>query len=436
MYDSEKSFKLAFSNDATRRLEAQKAAEDMMEYIWASPTPYHCVQQTSERLEAKGFKEVSGTGTLGTCNGAHGQTLSDRGYIAKGGSILMWNRAGSGPVRIVTAHSDSPNLRIKPKADIDKANMKVVGVETYGGLLKNSWLDRDLGVAGHLIVESANSEIEEIPVRIDEPLLRVAQLAIHLDGDIRTKGLDLNAQTHLRPIWASADYETDFISHIADAVNVDPSKVLAHRLMTFDLTKPSLWGAQKQFLSSARIDNQLSCWAATNALIEAEPSGCAIVAIFDHEEVGSVSSTGADSAMIIDLMNRLALDTSGAVIISADCAHATHPNYSDRHDSNHNVDLNVGPVIKINANERYATTAYGSAVFAQACKRAGIDHQVFVNRTDLRCGSTVGPTTAARTGIETIDVGAAQLSMHSANETTGTYDPYLLEQALRAVFNS
>lgn len=407
-------------------------ANDLMAYIAASPTPRHAVAETARRLEAAGF-------------GAPPPTAEavEAGYRVRGGSIIAWRSAaaeGAGdntPCRLITAHTDSPNLRIKPRPDTTSVGVRQLGVEVYGGALINSWLDRDLGLAGHVILRQGDDVTTRL-VMIARPVMRIPQLAIHLDREINTKGLLLNKQTHMRPMWGlEGDEESGLIDVLAQELDVAPSDVLAFELMAYDLAAPSLGGWHDEFIAAPRIDNQLSCWAATEALIAAtDATGPRVIALFDHEEVGSTSATGADSSLLSGFLDEFAdAALDGALCISADCAHATHPNYADRHDADHQIALNGGPVIKVNANERYATTPMGHALFVDACKRAGVDHQVFVNRSDLACGSTVGPITAARTGIETVDVGAPQLAMHSARETTGSQDPHDLKRALIAVFD-
>ncbi|MEM7092871.1 MAG: M18 family aminopeptidase [Actinomycetota bacterium] len=400
-------------------------AEDFLAYVSASPSPRHCVAETARRLEAAGFS--GGTP-------ADGLTA---GFATRGGSLLAWRSNGDGPTRVVTAHTDSPNLRVKPRPDVTGAGIRQVGVEVYGGVLLNSWLDRDLGLAGHVIVRTDDG-IETRLALIDRAVLRIPQLAIHLDRDISSKGLLLNRQQHMKPMWGMAgeDDERTLADLLAAELDVEPDAILAHELMTFDLTPPAIGGWDDDFIASPRIDNQLSCWAATAALASTEAPGTQVIALFDHEEVGSTSSTGADSNMLADALGQLVGDSPSedSLCISADCAHATHPNYADRHDPEHQIALNGGPVVKVNANERYATTPLGHALFVDACERAEVPHQVFVNRTDLACGSTVGPVTAARTGLDTVDVGAPQLAMHSARETTGASDPGYLRRALSAVF--
>lgn len=398
-------------------------ATDFIAFVTASPTPRHCVGEVIQRLEQAGFSASTPT--------ADSPTL---GYQARAGSIVAWRTSTApGPVRVITAHTDSPNLRIKPQPDTVSAGVRQLGVEVYGGALVNSWLDRDLGLAGEIVTRDMASHL----VKIDRPVLRIPQLAIHLDREISTKGLHLNKQNHLNPMWGFAheddDEQTGLLHLLADHLNIAADDILAFQLMTHDVVPPALGGWNDEWLASPRIDNQLSCWAGIQALIESDAPGTQVVALFDHEEVGSTSATGADSALLESVLDALVVDAQeNSLCISADCAHATHPNYADRHDPDHHIAMNGGPVIKVNANERYATTPLGHALFANACERAGVPHQVFVSRTDMACGSTVGPITAARTGLDTVDVGAPQLAMHSIREMTGSADPSMFKDALTA----
>jgi len=405
-----------------------------MDFVTASPTPLHCVAESVRRLTAAKFKQVA-PGTSAT-----------KGYQQRAGSLIAWRTTKkAGPTRVVTAHTDSPNLRIKPKPDTTNAGAHQLGVEVYGGVLLNSWLDRDLGLAGQVICRPAKkrgrakqtSDVVSHLVTIDRPVLRIPQLAIHLDREINTKGLHLNKQNHLRPLWGFVHEDDDesagLAALLAEHLQVATDDILAWQLMTHDVVPPAFGGWRDEFIASPRIDNQLSCWAALEALIESDTPGTQVVALFDHEEVGSTSSTGADSNLLANALHELCSDPlENSLAISADCAHATHPNYADRHDPDHQIAMNGGPVIKVNANERYATTPLGHALFANACDKAGVPHQVFVSRTDMACGSTVGPITAARTGLDTVDVGAPQLAMHSVREMTGSADPAMLKAALSA----
>lgn len=436
-------------------------ANDFMAYVASAPTPRHAVAESVRRLTAVGFSDVAAS----TLQSPDSATLATSGYTTRAGSLIAWRRSETaGPTRVITAHTDSPNLRIKPHPDTSSAQLHQLGVESYGGLLLNSWLDRDLGLAGHVVIRSADGDaIETRLINVDRAVLRIPQLAIHLDREISQKGLLLNKQQHMKPIWgaiASGDSSDDDDGDASDTgdggdavtptlsrllgaeLDIDAERILAWELMMHDVAPPSLWGWHDEFIASPRIDNQLSCWAATEALAQAGgKTGLSIIALFDHEEVGSTSATGADSTLLSGVLDALLAGAGtasaaddGSLCVSADCAHATHPNYADRHDPDHQIHLNRGPVIKVNANERYATTALGHALFADACAQADVPHQVFVNRSDLACGSTVGPLTAARTGLETVDVGAPQLAMHSARETTGAHDPGMLRRALGAIF--
>lgn len=409
------------------------AASDFMAFVAASPTPRHCVAETIRRLEGAGFK--AGSPTSGK---------KSAGYQARAGSLIAWRTSKkTGPVRVITAHTDSPNLRIKPNPDGVSAGTHQLGVEVYGGALVNSWLDRDLGIAGQVVSRAPKKgrskkpsrEIVSHLVRIDRPVLRIPQLAIHLDREINTKGLQLNKQTHLKPMWGfvGENDQAGLVDLLATHLDIAAADVLAFQLMTHDVVPPAFGGWHDEFVASPRIDNQLSCWAGVEAVINSDAPGTQVIALFDHEEVGSTSATGADSALLAAVLDQLVeAPTDNSLCISADCAHATHPNYPDRHDPEHQIAMNGGPVIKINANERYATTPLGHALFANACDEAGVPHQVFVSRTDMACGSTVGPITAARTGLDTVDIGAPQLAMHSIREMTGSKDPGMLKAALTA----
>ncbi len=391
-----------------------------------------------------------------------------RYYLIRGGSLVAWStERASGPVtpmRIVGAHTDSPNLRIKPQPDVARAGWRQLGVEVYGGPLLNSWLDRDLGLSGRVSVRAgAISEnrsraagVDPVGVAtclltVEEPVLRVAQLAIHLDRGVNTEGVKLNPQRHLAPIWgldgASAG-PTDFRSFVADRLGVQPGDVLGWDVMTHDAQPPRRIGAGGELIAGGRMDNLATSYAGTRALIHAVqvevPSPpIPVLVLFDHEEVGSVSERGAQSALLTTVLERVVTAAGGtredyhramaaSVIASGDMAHATHPNYAELHEPSHEIRVGGGPVLKINSQVRYATGAPGAAAFALACEQAGVPMQRFVMRSDLPCGSTVGPVTAARTGAQTVDFGAPMLSMHSARELVGVADQAWYVAALAA----
>jgi len=309
-------------------------------------------------------------------------------------------------------------------------------VEVYGGVLLNSWLDRDLGISGRLAVRDGD-DVRQVLVRDDRPLARIPQLAIHLDRGVNEKGLVLNPQDHLSPIIGTGGSTPGgFAALMASAAGVPEDAVLGWDVMFHDLSPSVLAGTNRDLVSAPRIDNLLSCHAGTQALAAtAESDGpVPVLALFDHEEVGSVSSSGAAGPLLRRTLRRfVALESrriSGSLILSVDGTHATHPNYVDRHDPEHPVHLNSGPVLKFNAGERYATDAEGAGVVRLAAERAGVPLQSFVSRGDLPCGTTIGPVTAAATGIRTVDLGVAQMAMHSARETCGSADPGHLQALL------
>lgn len=426
---------------------AQGISQNLLDFIDASPSPFHAVETAGARLERAGFSELSEAAHWTADAAAPGGR-----FIKRGGSLVAWStrpsQAADTGFRIVGAHTDSPNLRVKPRPDTGRAGWRQLGVEVYGGVLLNSWLDRDLGLSGIVVVREAES-FETRLLRVDRPILRVPQLAIHLDREIGERGLLLNKQTHMAPIWGIGEPdEGAFVEFLATELDVAPTDVISWTLMTHDLTASTFAGLQDEFLSAPRIDNLASCFAATETLAGAtEADVIPVVCLFDHEEVGSVSSSGAAGSLLPSLLARIGRSLGGdaddhavalarSTCVSADGAHATHPNYPERHESEHQIRLNEGPVIKQNANERYATGAETAATFAAACAAGGVEYQWFVNRTDLACGSTIGPVTAAQLGIPTVDVGIPQLAMHSARELCGADDPPAFVNALAAFLAS
>lgn len=373
-----------------------------------------------------------------------------RYFTVRAGSLVAWDSGGVGtaqaPFRIVGAHSDSPNLRVKQHPDRLVAGWQVVALEPYGGAWLNSWLDRDLGVSGRLSVRApgVRGGISHRLVRIDEPILRVPQLAIHLAED--RKSLTLDPQRHVNAVWGVGTQRGSFLGYVAQRAGLAEGDVLAADLMTHDLTPAAVIGANADLLSAPRLDNQASCYAGLEALLAAESDQVLpVLAIFDHEEVGSTSDRGAQSNLLNTVLERIVLAGGGvredllrllpaSMLASADMAHATHPNYPERHEPSHQIAVNAGPVLKVHPNLRYATEGRTAAAFALACQQAGVNLQRYEHRADLPCGSTIGPMTSARTGIPTVDVGAAQLAMHSARELMGAADVAAYSAALRAFY--
>ncbi|WP_167470691.1 M18 family aminopeptidase [Mycobacterium innocens] len=413
------------------------SARGLCEFIDASPSPFHVCATAARRLLDAGYTELSETDRWPQQPGRY--------FTVRAGSLVAWNSdhatAAPAPFRIVGAHTDSPNLRVKQHPDRLVAGWRVVALEPYGGAWLNSWLDRDLGVSGRLSVRDG-SAVRHRLVRIDEPILRVPQLAIHLAED--RKSLTLDPQRHVNAVWGVGATPGAFVDYVADRAAVTASDVLAVDLMTHDLTPAAVIGADSGLLSAPRLDNQASCYAGLEALLSARPRDVLpVLVMFDHEEVGSSSDRGAQSNLLGTVLERIVLAANGnredflrllpaSLLASADMAHATHPNYPDRHEPGHLIEVNAGPVLKVHPNLRYATDGRTAAAFAMACRQAGVPLQRYEHRADLPCGSTIGPLASARTGIPTVDVGAAQLAMHSARELMGAHDVAAYSAALQA----
>ena len=413
--------------------------DDLLTYIDQSPTPYHAVVETAGRLEAAGFSRLEE-------GDAWGLSPGDRRYVIRaGGSIAAFEVGSAAPAdagfRVIGAHTDSPNLRIKPLPDVRAHGCHQLAVEPYGGVLLHTWLDRDLTIAGRVTIAS-DGKTETRLIDFERPLLRVPNLAIHLNREIHQDGLKLNAQTHLAPLLGLGD-DADFAELLCaelgrEGAMVDRDQVLAFDLMTYDTQSSVRSGANGEFIHAPRLDNLASSHAGLCALIQAGAAGPSpatrIVMLYDHEEVGSRSAQGAGGTFLADLLERIAISAAGSDaesmaravsrswLISADMAHAVHPNYADRHEPGHRPKLGAGPVIKTNSNQAYATDAESAGFFASLCARVGVTPQNFVTRSDLGCGSTIGPISAARVGIRTVDVGNPMLSMHSVREMAASAD--------------
>ncbi len=417
--------------------------DDLLAYLGSSPSPYHAVANAEARLAAAGFTLLDERASWSAAS------VSGRRYVTRGGALIAWVADDTAPaergLRIIGAHTDSPNLRVKPHPDTSSAGWRQLGIEIYGGALANSWLDRDLGLSGRVLLRGGETRL----VRVDRPLARVAQLAIHLDREVNEKGLVLDKQIHLAPIigLGEADPGT-FGRFLAGLAECEADEIASWDVMLHDLTPPALLGLDEELLAAARIDNLFSSWAAVTALVIAASShapSIPMIALFDHEEVGSASTSGAAGPLLETVIERvlhgLGLGTDDRAralavssCLSSDMAHAVHPNYADRHEPQHRPLPNKGPVLKVNVNQRYATDAVSSEIFADACARAEVPMQTFVSRNSQPCGSTIGPITATRLGITTIDVGCAMLSMHSARELCGAHDAELFVRALSAYY--
>jgi aspartyl aminopeptidase len=413
--------------------------DDLLAFVRASPSPYHVVASAAQRLEKAGFAELRERDDW-TAAAEGGR------YVVRGGALLAWyvppGAAARTPFRIVGAHTDSPNLRVKPTPDTGAAGWRQIAVEIYGGVPLNTWLDRDLGVSGRLVLRDGSTRL----VCVDKPLLRVPQLAIHLDRTVN-EGLALDRQRHTAPLWGLGDPRPGaLLGRIADEAGADAAEILGWDLMLHDIQPPGYLGADEEFIVASRLDNQISVHAGVTALVAAAggarpPAHIPVLAAFDHEEVGSGSESGAQGPFLERVLGRAVTARgggaedfgralAGALCVSSDMTHAVHPNYAERHDPDHCPLPNGGPVIKVNVNQRYATDGTGFAAFAGACERADAPWQSFVSHNAMPCGTSIGPITAARLGVPTVDVGVAGLSMHSARELCGARDPRLLARVL------
>jgi aspartyl aminopeptidase len=419
-------------------------ARDLCAFIDAAPSPHHACREAARRLDAVGFGELTEVDAWEPRPGGR--------YVVRGGSLIAWyeppDAGPTAPFRLLGAHTDSPNLRIKPQPDSGRAGYRQLGVEVYGGVLLNSWLDRDLGISGRVFLSDGDAPEAQL-FRVDDPVLRVPQLAIHLNREIHTDGLKLNAQTHMTPVFGTGTpREGAFREFLADRLDVPAREIKSWEVMTHDLTPSLLIGPEEELLSAPRLDNLCSTWACVEALtrlaqLGADLSATPVISLFDHEEVGSGSRSGAQGPFLRTLLERVVLLRGGtredyhralaaSACVSSDMAHATHPNYMDKHDETHRVFMNQGPVIKLNANLRYASEGATEARFQVACEAADVPFQKWVMRSDLACGSTIGPLTAQNLGMPTVDVGNPQLAMHSARELAGSHDPDFLLGALVA----
>jgi len=424
--------------DPTERI-ADETAAGLRAFLDASPTPFHACATAAAQLESAGFVRLAEPDRWPSAPGEY--------YLIRGGSLIAW-RTGeavdpAAPFRIVGAHTDSPGLRIKPNPDLAREGWQQLGVEVYGGPLLASWVDRDLGLAGRIAIRDGAGSTTAL-LTVDEPLLRVSELAVHLNRGVNAEGLVLNPQLHLAPHWGLGDRPGDLRRFLADRLDIARGDVLGWDLMAYDLTPARRIGLDRALIASARLDNQATCYAGVQALIRSGTrTGRQLLALFDHEEVGSVSERGAQSTLLATTLERIVLAAggdredllralAGTVIASGDMAHATHPNYPDKHEPNHRIVMDGGPVLKINNQLRYATDAVGAAAFELACEQAGVPVQRFVVRSDLPCGSTVGPITSALTGATTVDFGAPTLSMHSIRELCGVADQVMYADALTA----
>jgi aspartyl aminopeptidase len=426
---------------------AHEHASDLLEFIDASPSPWHAVASMSTRLSAAGYRELPETDAWSLKPGA-------RHYVVRGGSSLIAFVVGSSPLahagfRMAGAHTDSPGLRLKPRSQHRSDGFVRLGVEVYGGPILATFTDRDLGLAGRVQVRSGRGFASRL-VHIARPVARLANLAIHMNREVNEQGLRIHRQHELPLLLAldSGPVEDPLDTLLSQHLDIAPGQVVAMDLLACDTQSGSLWGPREEFIADSQIDNLASCHAALLALLAVQqPAHTAVAAFFDHEEVGSESSVGAAGSFCQDVLERIAeaLGVPGSdlarararsVFISADMAHAWHPNFPAAYEPQHRLLVNGGPAIKHNVSQRYASESGGAARFIGWCEAAGVPWQSYSHRGELGCGSTIGPLVAARLGISTIDVGAPMWAMHSLRESAGVLDSWWLSKALGQALQS
>jgi aspartyl aminopeptidase len=408
---------------------------DLAAFVEASPSSHHAAAEGARRLAKEGFAAQDESAEWSSEPGGH--------YVVRDGALIAWRIPDAPrsfmPFRILGSHTDSTGFTLKPRPDLSGYGWQQLGIEIYGAPLLNSWLDRDLGLAGRLVLSDGSTQL----VRT-EAIMRIPQLAIHLDRSVNDEGLKLDKQLHTAPVWSVGHPGIQILDHVAKAAGCSAADIDGYDLRVYDTAKPAIFGPHQEFFASARLDNLSSMHASIVAMIKADAGDVIqMIAAFDHEELGSASRSGASGPLLADILSRIS-DGLGATLdqrhrslaetfcLSADTGHAIHPNYPNRHDPANQPLLNSGPLLKINANQRYATDGRGMALWRRVCRRAGVRTQEFVTNNAVPCGSTIGPLTATRLGIATIDVGIPTLSMHSVRELAGTDDPLALARAMEA----
>lgn len=417
--------------------------DDLFSFIDNAPTAYHAVARSAAILSSHGFQRLyEHDSWAGIQPGAYFLTRNDASLIA---FTLAESPESGRPLRMAGAHTDSPGFKIKPQPTLLRYGCVQLGVEVYGGALLAPWFDRNLSIAGRVGWCLDNGPLHSSLLDFKRPVAILPSLAIHLDREVNTKR-SIDKQTDLVPLMMLSESPLDFHALLREELAHRYPEAAAASILAFDLflydTQPlARAGLHGEFVTGSRLDNLLSCHALIQALAQAEPNRNRLIVLNDHEEVGSVSTAGAQGPFLKGVLERLFPDAAlrqrvlaGSLLVSVDNAHAVHPNFAGRHDPEHLPLLNRGPVVKTNANQRYATNALTSALFRRFCDQAGVPCQQFVMRNDLACGSTIGPLTAAEIGVATVDVGVPQLAMHSIRETVGHLDGWYLLQALAALF--
>jgi aspartyl aminopeptidase len=430
--------------------EQQVFLDRFLCFLRRAPTPYHAVRALTERLDAAGFTPLE--------EGARWQLqVGGRHYVVRNGSSLFAFALGSSDpveqgIHLMGAHTDSPCLKVKPQPELLRNGFFQLGVEVYGGVLQNPWFDRDLSMAGRVTGVDGSGRLVSHLVDFEQPVAVIPSLAIHLDRGVN-ESRSINAQNHLPPVLmcAAPDSQHSFRAMLLAQLrrqqpDVELRELLDYEISLYDTQPAAQIGIDGEFIAGARLDNLLSCFVGIEALIAADDSHARAAVLTDHEEVGSSSLAGAQGTLMQAVLQRIAGSCEGSshenyvrmldrsLMISCDNAHGIHPNYADRHDGNHGPLLNGGPVIKVNANQRYATNSETAALFRHLCQLEQVPVQSFVVRSDMGCGSTIGPIAATELGVRTVDVGVPQWAMHSIRELAGSDDCWHLFRVLRRFF--
>ncbi|MBE03130.1 M18 family aminopeptidase [Marinobacter lutaoensis] len=412
--------------------------QGLLEFLNQSPTPWHAVATMKAKLDEAGFQALD--------EREDWSLAANSGYyVIRNGSSLVAFRTGTGDpaaqgVRMVGAHTDSPCLKVKPNPVLRRKGYFQLGVEVYGGALLNPWFDRDLSLAGRVTLQEASGQVRDVLVNFRRPVAFIPSLAIHLDREANSNR-SVNPQTDLPPVLMQAPegdatrFEDLLERQVTEETGVCPRRILGYELSLYDTQKAGFVGLHGEFIASARMDNLLSCYIGLQSLIHTSGEQPALLVCNDHEEVGSMSAEGAQGPFLSAVLDRWLGAARGralarSMMISADNAHGVHPNYLDRHDENHGPILNRGPVIKVNHNQRYATNSRSAALYRLISDELGLPHQTFVVRSDMACGSTIGPLTAANLGVTTLDIGVPQFGMHSIRELIGAEDGHTLFRVL------
>ncbi|QFY43945.1 M18 family aminopeptidase [Candidatus Methylospira mobilis] len=428
--------------------EQQLNASRLLRFIDNSPSPWHAAASIAAQLEQAGYRRYSEQQGWRLKSG-------DKGYVLRADASLICFRIGNEPLRqtgfrVIGAHTDSPGLRVKPRPVIASGNMLRLGVEIYGGPILATFTDRDLSLAGRLIIRNDGGSLEMRLIRFAQPLVRLPNLPIHLNRNVNEDGLKLHKQNELPLLFGNIESSDDnsraLLALLAEQAAIDADAIVSTELSVCDTQCGSFWGSSNEFIANSQLDNLASCHAALTALTAQESSAAtSVCGFFDHEEVGSVSYQGAGGNFLSVLLERIAQASglsdedhnraiASSFFVSADMAHAWHPNFPAVYDEQHRIFVNKGPVIKHNANQSYATSAVSEACFIGWCEAAGVEYQRYVHCNDLRCGGTIGSTLAASLGMRTVDVGNPLWAMHSLRESAGVLDHSAMIRVMEQFF--